>query len=112
MTVRSIGTVNFTPFLLLQNIILIERSDSLQVETDTVNGSVIKNKIVWKGACDYEIVSTSTNSKTKDNIDSFFARTPIKVKILGGNKDYYVFNARIDSANRYVEFKDTMRVVE
>jgi len=101
----------FTFSPVTRNRINIERTDSLQVETDIKSGLIMKNRIVWKSPCEYEITGTYINKSTTDNIDSFFSITPIKVKIIGGNKDYYVFSARIDSANKFVELADTMRII-
>jgi hypothetical protein len=100
----------FTFSPVTENRIDVERTDTLQIETDIKSGSTIKNKIVWKSPCEYDITETSINKSTADNIDSFFLITPIKVKIIGGNKSYYIFSARIDSANKFVELTDTMRI--
>ena len=91
--------------------IIVERRDSIQLETNVINGRYIKSKIEWKSPCEYEIFQRATNKSAEDITDSFFAINPIRVNIIAGYKDYYVFTARIDSANKHVEFTDTMRVL-
>jgi hypothetical protein len=100
----------FTFSPVTKNRIEVYRTDTVQIEMDIKKGSIIKSKIVWQSACEYYITELSINKSTADNIDSFFSINPIKVKIIGGNKAYYIFSARIDSANKFVELIDTMRI--
>ncbi len=89
--------------------IIIERTDSLQIETNTKTGYKNKSKIVWNNPCEYDIIEVSNNKSSLDNIDSFFNITPIHVIIIGSKKDYYIFSATVDSANKHVTYTDTLR---
>jgi hypothetical protein len=89
--------------------IIIERNDTIQVETNANTGEVSKYKINWMNACEYKV--TNLNGKTlKDGIDSFFSITPINVSIVSTGKDYYVFHIKVDSADKHVEYSDTLRI--
>src|SRR5262245_37466790 len=90
--------------------ILIERKDSIQIETNTKSGLVAKSKILWTSPCEYEIVGSTTNKVKKDGVDSFFSITPIKVSITNSEKDYYIFKIVVDSANKHLEYSDTIRI--
>lgn len=90
--------------------IVIERNDTLQIETDVVTKETMKSKIVWKSPCEYDIIAISNNKSYQDRIDTFFSITPITVTIIGNGKDFYVFKARLDSANKYIEYSDTIRL--
>jgi hypothetical protein len=94
------------------NKIIIDRKDTLQIETDEKTSVVLKSKIVWKNACEYEIIAISDNKAYHDGIDSFFSITPIKVTIIGVGNDFYVFKARVDSLNKYMEYSDTIRILK
>jgi len=90
--------------------ITIERNDSIQVETNNQSGIISKNKIRWVNSCEYQIVGMTSNKKAKDGVDSFFSITPIDVAIIHTEKDYYVFKIKMDSANKHVEYSDTIRI--
>jgi hypothetical protein len=90
--------------------ILIERNDTIQVETNTGTGEGSKHRIEWLNDCEYRLVTMTNNRVLKDGTDSFFATIPINVAIISTGKDYYVFKTRIDSASKHVEYTDTIRV--
>ncbi len=92
--------------------IIIERKDSIQTETNTKTGNIIKSKIVWTSPCEYNILGVSNNKSSQDNIDSFLNIAPVYVKIIGSNKDYYIFTATIDSANKNLSITDTLRLLK
>ena len=90
--------------------ITIERQDSLQVETNTITGQRTKSKITWITPCEYKITAMSSNSNLKDGVDSFFSITPITIAIVTTGKDFYVFNAKVDSATKHLDYTDTIRI--
>ena len=92
--------------------IIIERKDSIQTETNTRTGNIIKSKIVWTSPCEYNILGMSNNKSSQDNIDSFLNIAPVYVKIIGSNKDYYIFTATVDSANKHLSITDTLRLLK
>ncbi len=94
-----------------KNKIIIEREDTLQVETDSGTGEITKSKIDWINSCEYRITGI-TNSKTiKDGVDSFFSITPINITIVSTGRDFYVFKTKVDSADKHLEYSDTIRVL-
>lgn len=90
--------------------IFIERSDSIQTETDSVRGFTYKYKINWQSPCDYSIIAVSNSKLVSDGIDSFFQITPIKVTIVNGNSNYYIYSASVDSADKHLGILDTIWV--
>jgi hypothetical protein len=92
--------------------IIIERNDTLQVETNTETGIIMKSKISWKNPCEYQLTAISNSKVLQDGVDSFFSITPITVTIIDHGKDFYVFKAKVDSANKHVEILDTIRVLK
>ena len=92
----------------------IERTDSLQIETNG-NGDITILKVNWTGACEYELlfnyVTPKDVSKNKDIPGIFDSSSdiPLQVKILSGTDDYYVFEAgRKDLKN----LRDTIWLVK
>lgn len=92
--------------------IIVERKDSLQIETNTVTGYKIKSKIVWQNPYEYDIIELRDNKSVQDQIDSVFNDTPIHVTIIASKKDYYIFSATVGSTNKQLSVTDTMRVLE
>ena len=89
--------------------VLIERTDSLQVETDTKTGEIIKNRIDWKTQCEYDIYQILPTERKPDKTDSFFSVTPIQIRITDVGDDYYICIASIPNS-KYPSVKDTMWV--
>ncbi len=102
----------FTYSPVTKDSIIIERNDSIQIETNTKTGYKNKSKIVWRNPCEYEIRQVSNNKSSLDKIDSFFNVTPIRVIIIGSKKDYYIFSAIIDSTNKHLSYTDTLRCLK
>lgn len=95
-----------------KNKILIDRQDSIQIETNLETGIVTKSKIEWKNPCEYRMISISTNKRVKDGVDSFFSITPITIAIVSTAKDFYIFETKVDSANKHLKYSDTVRIVQ
>lgn len=78
----------------------IERRDSLQIETNDLNGSITVLKVSWTSPCDYELLFNYMTPKeiTKDTIRPRIIESlgviPLYIKILSGTDDYYVFESR------------------
>jgi len=91
--------------------ILIDRHDSIQIETNSRTGEVKKGRVTWVNPCEYKIIGITDNVVFKDGVDSFLSVTPIHVVITNTAKDYYVFRVRLDSADKHLEYRDTVRVL-
>ncbi|HEV8271325.1 MAG TPA: hypothetical protein VGQ04_08470 [Chitinophagaceae bacterium] len=77
----------------------IERSDSLQIETNATTDDITVMKVKWTGPCEYELLFNYMTPKevSKDkNVQRIFdanVDVPLQIKILGGTDSYYVFEA-------------------
>jgi len=77
----------------------IERSDSLQIETNGTTDDITVMKVKWTGPCEYELLFNYMTPKevSKDrNVQRIFdanVDVPLQIKILGGTDSYYVFEA-------------------
>ena len=78
----------------------IERKDSLQIETNTETGDMTIMKVSWTADCEYELlfnymtpkeVSKSKRSATAAEASAII---PMRIKIISGTENYYVFEAR------------------
>jgi len=87
---------------------LLERKDSIQVETNLKDGKITKWKVVWTNQCTYELWYLAIPPLSKR--DSFFIIHPFVNKILQTTKDYYVFESTME-ANRY-RMVDTIFVMK
>ena len=86
----------------------IERFDSLQVETNTKNGNILKNKIVWKEDCKFEMYVNAFSDSKLTGLDSLLAATPSTVEITDLYPQYYVCKYKVTILNRNIEGTDTM----
>src|SRR5438105_1243507 len=58
--------------------VLIERKDSVQIETDQSSGKVEKSKIIWENDCTFKMY-----------IDPPLGPKPPLIEIISVNKDFY-----------------------
>jgi hypothetical protein len=77
---------------------LLDRNDTIQIETNLKDKKVTKWKVVWTNQCTYELWYLAIPPLSKQ--DSFFIIHPFVNKILVATKDYYVFESTLE-ANRY-----------
>lgn len=90
--------------------VIAEWTDSLQVETNRQNGTVLTSKITWTDDCPFELRRVKTSYGQFTQADSFFMHNPIKVKILGGNKDYYVYSSLVEAKGKPLfQLNDALR---
>ena len=93
----------------------IERRDSLQIETNA-NGDITVLKVNWTSDCQYELLfnymTPKEVSKTASKQRIFEAEgavIPLRIKILSGTDDYYVFEASKDG---FKNLTDTVWLVK
>jgi hypothetical protein len=90
--------------------IQIERTDSLQVEKSE-NGDITVSKVHWKGPCEYELLFNYMTPKevSKDGVKKVFesagANIPLRIRIVSGTDDYYLFEA---SKEGFKSLQDTV----
>jgi hypothetical protein len=77
----------------------IERKDSLQIETNTETGDIIIMKVSWRSECEYELLfnyvtpKEVSKSKRTQTVVETSVDIPLRIKILSGTDDYYVYEA-------------------
>ena len=93
----------------------IERKDSLQIETNAETGDITVLKVTWTGACEYELLfnyvtpKEVSKSKKSQTVIETSANIPLRIKIVSGNDNYYVFEA---SKQGFKSLKDTIWLVK
>ena len=93
----------------------IERKDTLQIETNTETGDIAVLKVSWTSACEYELLfnyvtpKEVSKSKKSQTVIETSANIPLRIKILSGNDNYYVFEA---SKQGFKPLRDTIWLVK
>jgi hypothetical protein len=77
---------------------LINRQDSIQIETDPNTGFTSKIQIKWTDKCNYEGLCIESTFPFSDSIQNVRKTIPIKVQIISTGKNYYVFEAKRDKS--------------
>src|SRR4030095_7555527 len=88
---------------------LIDRSDSIQIETSGRTGETVRAKITWTSPCEYELLYQSQIKTASNTINKFLQSQPVKVKIIKSGDGFYIFESRTEGVN--LVYTDTMRVV-
>ena len=81
----------------------------MQVETNDVTGQVIRGKIKWTGACEYQLL----NAERSDSAGLFkpmWAGKVITAKILQAESDYCVYEASMEGVS--MKIIDALRVMK
>ena len=93
----------------------IERTDSFQIETNATTGDITIMKVYWKNDCEYELVfnymtpKEVSKAKRAMPIVEASADIPLRIKILSGTDQYYLFEA---SKKGFKPLRDTMWLVK
>jgi len=84
-------------------IFYIERNDSIQTETNSINQDTLKFRITWINDCEYKLQLLSGTQQMKE----FYAKRNLNIKIIETYKDSCKFSARLDGFNelRYQTIK-------
>ena len=85
---------------------MIDRSDSIQVETDLKTGFITRSKIKWISDCEFEMHYVSSQDTTLAKFSPMLEDIPIMVKILKIGDDHYIFEQEIEGAT--MKITDTM----
>jgi hypothetical protein len=91
------------------SISIIERNDTIQTETNTKSGSIVKARIKWRANCEYELTYFAQTKNTSDTIVPFVQSRPLKTTILQTDKNYYIFKSSMEGTS--VTLVDTLKVL-
>ena len=92
----------------------IERTDSLQIETNETNGDITVMKVKWTGSCEYELLfnymtpKEVSKDKSVQRIFDVNGDIPLQIKILSGTDSYYIFEA---TKKGFKNLRDTVWLV-
>jgi hypothetical protein len=104
------GNFKFNPKgQMLGTTFLIERKDSIQIETETKTGNYSRLSVKWTGPCKYEVKMLETTFNYPDSIQNVRRTQAFKTEILSWTKDYYVFRSTRENTNFVLT--DTLWVV-
>jgi hypothetical protein len=73
--------------------ILIQRSDSIQTETNLSANDYAKLKVKWVSECVYELKFIESNIILPDSINKLQKSIVLRNEILSSTNDYYVFKS-------------------
>ena len=91
----------------------VYRFDSLQLETgQKKEDTPFKNKIVWKGDCEYEMFINAFSDNPLTGDDSIIAATPARVNIIHIDTSFYVCVAKLSVFDKNLEFRDTLYFIK
>ena len=89
---------------------MIERKDSIQIETEPISGKFSKLSIKWTDSCTYEIKMLETTFNLPDSIQKIRRENAFRTHIISWTKDYYVFRSTRDKSDFVLT--DTMWLVK
>jgi hypothetical protein len=87
---------------------VIERNDSIQVESTPATGAAVTFRIKWMNSCEYELAYISQDVSTADSFSNQMKTKVLRTKIRSTAKDYYIFESTIDGMGASII--DTLRV--
>ena len=85
----------------------------MQLETgQKKEDTPFKNKIVWKGDCEYEMFINAFSDNPLTGDDSIIAATPARVNIIHIDTSFYVCVAKLSVFDKNLEFRDTLYFIK
>ncbi len=88
----------------------IERNDSVQIEIDESNDSVIEFDIKWMSSCEYELTFKRVIKKGKDTSYMQFKFPIVRTRITSiKSGQYYIFKSKVEGSS--TELMDTMQII-
>jgi hypothetical protein len=72
----------------------IDRTDSIQTETDQLTGDVSTLAVKWIDDCHYELRLLHSTQPYADSIQQMRKTVPLRTAILGGTDRYYLFQSQ------------------
>ena len=93
----------------------IERKDSLQIEMNVETGDITVLNVNWVSDCEYELLfnyatpKEVSKSKRSQTVVEVSANIPLRIKILSGTDNYYLFEA---SKQGFKPLRDTVWLVK
>ncbi len=88
---------------------IVERNDTMQLETNDVTGLVMRARIKWNGPCEYLLI----NPEEKDSAGVFkpmFGGKTVTGKIIKAENDYCVYEASMEGVS--MRMIDTLKVLK
>lgn len=89
--------------------VIIERNDSIQVETNESTGLTMKLKVGWLDNCKYQLTLVSFVADGKDSLVDPSSFPPIKTEVVKVTKNYYVCQSKMEGRNNRI---DTMLILK
>jgi hypothetical protein len=87
---------------------LIDRTDSIQTETDEVTGDVSKLSVKWVDDCHYQLKLMSSTRPFPDSIQQIRKTVALQTEITEATSHYYIFSSFRDKSE--LVLTDTMWV--
>jgi hypothetical protein len=87
---------------------VLERNDTVQIETNKLTGHMFKSRIKWTSACEYELSNFEESKNSSDSLRSIWQGKIIKTKIIKVGSDYCVYESRMNGVS--MTMKDTFRI--
>ena len=98
---KKCRTGNFTFYASqFHDTIMIERTDSLQVERNLRSGFITKSKVNWLSDCDFELIFMNSSDPKIESIADQIKKTPLKIHIIKVEKDYYAFELKMEGITK------------
>lgn len=86
----------------------IDRTDSVQTETDKLTGDVSTLSVKWVDDCHYELRLLRSTKPYADSVQQMRKSMPLRTEILGGTDHYYLFQSQRRESDPVM--RDTMWV--
>jgi len=91
-----------------RNIINIDRQDTLQIETESATGTILRSKIIWESDCDYKLYIGAMDPVQSSYKDSLISTIPFDCRVVFLSSDFYV--CKVSAKTPYFDFnkRDTI----
>jgi hypothetical protein len=89
---------------------IIERNDTIQIETNKVTGHVFKSKIKWTSDCENQLSDVEEAKDSLDSLKPIWIGKIVTTKILKVEKDYCVYESSMTGVS--MRMIDTLYILK
>ncbi|SFQ55798.1 hypothetical protein SAMN05444277_1291 [Parafilimonas terrae] len=89
---------------------IIDRLDSIQIETNEQTGHVFKSKIRWINDCEYQLTDFFEKLDSTDSFKPWLPGKVVATKLIGATSKYCIYESKMSDVS--MTLRDTLWILE
>jgi len=78
---------------------IVDRNDTIQIETNQITGHIFKARIKWISDCEYELSNIEESTNFSDTLKPVWQNKIIRTKIVKVENGYCIYETHVDGVS-------------